>query len=212
MMQKRSSIFLGVVVLLGVVATTLWYELRAERNQDSDLGAPTTHAPSIAVEQVHQPELAQLPQRTIEPKQPDLVVNPQAPSAPTARESAMARMIANARVNVWVGRLAAQGSALTPDEVRALKSVAAAELTREEDETAAMARTATRTDPQSVAQAKEDLIRRQNETNVRILHTISPSLTAQQVQGLRQQFEEWYTSAQASARAQRASAAGGQPH
>jgi len=66
-------------------------------------------------------------------------------------------------------------------------------------------------DAYTAARAKLALVDRQHATNLRILDSVTPDLTAQQLAALRTQFDSWYAGAQASARLELDRAAAGSP-
>jgi hypothetical protein len=81
-------------------------------------------------------------------------------------------------------------------------------LRRETEESLELAGTAQPTDLESVLRMREESVNRQNDTNMRILATMTPHLTAEQTKALRTQFEsghtrEWPHSAQSRRRCAR---------
>lgn len=127
------------------------------------------------------------------------------------RAEIMARVEQTAaeRVLAWRDRLAAAGQALTAGQLRALNAATARELRRETEESLAAQGAAGAVDRQAAARMREAFIRRQNETNLRILKEVAPQLTADQVKALRAQLEAGHAARLAGARAERERAASG---
>ena len=211
-MRNLTLVWVGISVFLGIVSVTLLIKLSAERQLTADLQARVAQGGTALPEPatVQQPltavEASAAPVSVIQPPEPKLAREERAQTSDVYLQS---DMTARARVQLWVGRLSMEGRALTPAQVEALNATAVAELRRETDETAAMALNPSPTDVVSLAQARLDFIDRQNETNRRILNVITPRLTAQQLDGLRTQFDAWYAGAKASARVELERAAGG---
>jgi hypothetical protein len=201
-MRRLLPVCVGLVVLLGIVSGVLWYQLRAERQFNSDLQA------AMAREKTSCPDTARnpAPQRMTE-GMPTAEAGVGAPGNPVVNVETpritgnyqQSDMTANARVNVWLVSLAAGGLELTRAQAQALRLVAVAELRRETDESAVLARRPKPTDAEGIARAEKDFIVRQNNTNLRILDAVAPQLSVQQLKGLRTQFEAWFAGAQASA-------------
>lgn len=210
-MRSLMPVWIGIIVFLAIVSGTLWSKLAAERRLNADLEARIASAKVTPLElgPVQDPLITNarlIPAPIAEPPQsrPAAPVEP-APvleARPQTNASAYLQsdMTARARVQVWMGRLSMEGRGLTPAQAEALNAAAVAELRRESDETAALRLNPGPADALSVAQAKLDFIDRQNETNRRILRGIASKLTAQQLDGLRTQFDAWHAGAAASAR------------
>lgn len=220
-MRDLKPVWVGIVVFLGIVSGTLWSRLSAERQLTADLEARIAQGGRALPEPapVQQPLIAieasaSVP--SVQPSEPSPAFVAAEPTLDqrTQMNSAYLQsdMTARARVQVWAGRLSMEGRALTPAQAEALNAAAVAELRRETDETAALALNPGPTDAVSAAQARSDFVDRQNETNRRILDAIAPKLTAQQLEGLRTQFDAWYAGAQASARVELDRAAVGTTH
>lgn len=203
-MRNLAPALVGIIIFLGIVSGTLWSRLNAERQLTADLetriaqretalpgpAAPLRQPPSAI-------EANPAPVPNIQPPEPRLAPEERIQVSGAYLQS---DMTARARVQAWTARLSMEGKSLTPAQTEALNATAVAELRRETDETAALALHPHPTDAVSVAQARSDFVDRQNETNRRILEAITPKLTAQQLDGLRTQFDAWYAGAKASAR------------
>lgn len=226
-MRNLTPVWVGSIAILGISSVILWSQLRSERQVTSDLRA------RVAQEEASYPEpaLVQLPQTTSPPAvnvqttEPKAAVDAPKPESPppfgiSIRPTTNAvpldiyqqsEITASTRVYAWANRLAAAGQSLSPAQVGALNAAAVAELRRETEESVALDRNAKPADAYTEAQTKLALIDRQHATNLRILDSVAPDLTAQQLAGLRTQFDSWYAGAQASARVELDRAAAGTP-
>lgn len=213
-MGRLVGISVALAIALGIVAGNLWLELRAARQEITELRAQVTQpaepappgqAPLVvspaAIREM--PEVAVLPASTAgnivtEPVPPPVAPQVQQPvmrSAPVITEAVrtnallQADQTATARVLAWKDRLAIAGYNLTTEQLQALNKVATAELRRETEESLEMASNPQPGDMESSLRLREETVNRQHGTNMRILAAMSSQLTAEQSKALRTQFE-----------------------
>jgi hypothetical protein len=136
--------------------------------------------------------------------QPMVVAPPPPVITETLRTSAMlqADQTAAARVTMWKDRVALSGEPLTTEQLQTLNKVASAELRRETEESLQLAANAQPVyDVESAIRQREETLKRQHETNLRILEGMSSHLSAFQSQALKTQFETGHATRMAAVRA-----------
>ncbi len=227
-MRNLLLVCAGLVVVLGVVSAKLWSELRTDRQLIVELQEQMAQtksavsAPAPTPVQTLQPIVETkaepvAPAKIPEPRPAAAVVEAALVAALTNRPATTAageearrtdalrqsEQTATSRVLAWRDRLTIAGQTLTTAQLQALNTVAIAELRRETEESLVIESATTPTDLETVFRLREEAITRQNETNQRILRTVSSQLTAEQTAALRSQFEAGDAARRASFRSER---------
>ncbi|MEO6080620.1 MAG: hypothetical protein ABIQ86_12680 [Steroidobacteraceae bacterium] len=101
-------------------------------------------------------------------------------------------------------QLAQVGQPLSEAQHKALTTTLIAEQKRQREDSQSMARNINRADPQAVAQLQEEAMKRQEQSNRRILEAAASSLNPRQLDALREQYEMQAAMNRASSRLQRA--------
>ena len=218
----------ALITVLAVVSANLWFELRGERQVNADLRAQMLQMQNPVSRQALSPQpvdaanvlpAVAVPAPETEPVSAAVQTEPppvvaqvqafviQAPEeiTETRRTGALlqSEQTATARVLAWKDRLALAGHTLTTEQVQVLNAAAIAELRREAEDSLELEATSRPTDIETVVKMREETIDRQNETNMRILQTVSTHLTQPQAEALRKQFESGHAARVASFRAER---------
>lgn len=222
-MRRLVGISVALVIALGIVAGNLWMELRAARQEITELRAqvrqPVEPAllaqAAVAAATVSEVPATATPVSTTAavvavppplpappPVQPP-VVRPAPVITDAIRTNALlqADQTATARVLVWKDRLALAGHTLTTEQLQALNKVATAELHRETEESLNVASNPPPGDMESALRLREETLNRQHGTNMRILAAMSAHFTSEQSQALRTQFETGHATRLAGLRA-----------
>jgi len=237
-MRNLLPVSAGLVIFMGVVSGTLWFELRENRQQLAEMRDEMKQLKaSIAGAARPEPDREALQPAavaqaipvvsTVAPAPAPALSPAEAPQAgapepvlhrtvPRSEESVRAEMMyqsdqtATSRVLAWKDRLAVAGLTLTTEQLQALDTAMRSELRRETGETLEIQARNVPLDPMAAARLREETINRQNETNLRVLRIAASQLTTQQAQALRDQFEAGHAARLASVHAEIERIAAGQ--
>lgn len=237
-MRNLLPVSAGLVVFMGVVSGTLWFQLRENRQQLAEMRDEMTQLKASVAGAMRPEPLAEasqsaagtqaMPVVAIRVPGPEPLVAPAAlpqsvapePLAPRpvprSEESVRAEVMyqsdqtATARVLAWKDRLVVAGLTLTTGQLQALDTAMRSELRRETEETLEIGKRNVPLDPMAAARLREETINRQNETNLRVLRAAASQLTPEQMQALRTQFESGHAARLASVHAEIERIASGQ--
>jgi hypothetical protein len=215
-MRSLLAVCVALVVILGIVSGTLWFDLRSARHQNIELQRqPTPAGISIAKpEPVPAPvstiqEPAASPPTAIAPREPEIpasVVSETAPQPQSEVPESLRRVgalmkaerNATARVQAW-----SRAFNLTAEQSQALQDIATDEMRREAEISFQIEnkKGSGPLDKQTTARLMVESVNRQQEALDRIHERMKPQITQAQSNSMATMFSNWLIRDKARARA-----------